>query len=51
MIIADYIPLWHALSEILLLAYPEIQDKNIPEFTLNKNSVVYSIDLLKKFIQ
>jgi len=51
MIIADYIPLWHALSEILLLAYPEIKDKNIPEFTLNTNSVVYSINLLKKFIQ
>jgi len=51
MLIADYIPLWHTISEILLIAYPEFKDKKIVKYTLEKNTVIYSINLLKPFIQ
>jgi hypothetical protein len=51
MLIADYIPLWHTIPEILLSAYSEFKDKKIKKYNLNCNSVVYSINLLKQFIQ
>ena len=50
-LIADYIPLWHTIPEILLSAYPEFKDKKIAKYTLDKNPVLYSINLLKPFIQ
>ena len=49
-LIADYIPLWHTIPEILLSAYPEFKDKKIPKYTLDKDSVLYSIKLIKPFI-
>ena len=49
-LIADCIPLWHTISEILLTAYPEFQDSSIPKYTLDKDPVLYSIKLLKPFI-
>jgi hypothetical protein len=51
MLIADFIPLWHSIPEILLSAYPEFKDNKIPKYNLNLNPTVYSIQLLKKFIQ
>ena len=51
MLIADYIPLWHSIPEILLSAYPEFKDTKIKKYTLEQNSVKYCIDLLKPFIQ
>ena len=51
MLIADYIPLWHSMPEILLSAYHEFDDKKIQKYTLNENAVLYSVNLLKKFIQ
>lgn len=51
MLIADYIPLWHSIPEILLSAYHEFEDKKIPKYTLNENSVLYSVNLLKKIIE
>ena len=50
-LIADYIPLWHTIPEILLSAYSEFKDKKIKKYNLNNNSVIYSIHLLKQFIQ
>jgi hypothetical protein len=50
LLIADYIPLWHTIPEILLLAYPEFKDPSIKKYSLDKNAVVYSIHLLKQFI-
>jgi hypothetical protein len=47
LVIADYIPLWHTLPEILIVAYPEIEGKNIPVYRLSKDPVKYSKDLLK----
>jgi hypothetical protein len=51
LLISDYIPLWHTIPEILLSAYPEFNDKKIPKYTLDKDSVLYSIKLLNSFIQ
>lgn len=51
MLIADYIPLWHSITEILLSAYPEFKDKKIKKYIIEKNPVEYSINLLKQFIQ
>jgi len=50
-LIADYVPLWHTIPEILLSAYSEFKDKKIKKYTLNNNSVIYSIHLLRHFIQ
>jgi hypothetical protein len=51
MLIADYIPLWHSIPEILLSAYPEFKDHKIKKYTLEDNPVQYSIKLLREFIQ
>jgi len=45
--IADYIPLWHTLPEILIIAYPEIKCKSVPVYTLSEDPVTYSTKLLK----
>ena len=50
LLIADYVPLWHTIPEILMSAYPEFNDTNIKPYTLNENSVLYSIQLLKQFV-
>lgn len=50
-LIADYVPLWHTISEILLLAYPEFKDPKIKKYTLDQNPVLYSVKLLNEFIQ
>lgn len=49
LVIADYVPLWHTIPEILLSAYPEWKDPTIQKYTLNMNSVIYSTNLLKPF--
>lgn len=49
-LIADYIPLWHTIPEILLSAYPEFKDDKIPIYNLDKDPVLYSIKLIKPFI-
>lgn len=51
LIIADYVPLWHTIPEIILGAYPEFKDDKIPRYTLETDAIIYSINLLKKFIQ
>lgn len=50
MLIADYVPLWHTIPEILLSAYPEFKDNKIKRFTLDQNATLYSIKLLKEFV-
>lgn len=50
LLIADYVPLWHTIPEILLSAYSEFKDSKIEKYTLDKNSVLYSIKLLKPFV-
>jgi len=47
LLIADYIPLWHTLSEILITSYPEIKGKGVPVFNLSKEPVKYSRKVLK----
>ena len=51
LVIADYVPLWHTIPEIILSAYAEFKDSKIQKYTLDKNPVIYSINLLKEFIQ
>jgi hypothetical protein len=51
MLIADYIPLWHSIPEILLSAYPEFKDPKIKKYSLGDNPVQYCIKLLLPFIQ
>jgi len=46
-LIADYIPLWHTLPEILIIAYPEIKSKGVPVYNLSKDPIKYSRDVLK----
>lgn len=50
LLIADYVPLWHTIPEILLSAYPEWKDPTIQKYTLDMNSVIYSTNLLNPFI-
>jgi hypothetical protein len=50
LIIADYIPLWHTINEILLTSYPEMKNKNIKKYTLKKNALNYSYNLLKPYL-
>ena len=50
LIIADYIPYWHTTNEILLTSYPEMKNKNIKKYTLKKNALDYSYNLLKPYL-
>lgn len=50
LIIADYIPYWHTTNEILLTSYPEMKNKNIKKYTLKKNGLDYSYNLLKPYL-
>ena len=50
LLIADYVPLWHTIPEILLMAYPEWKDNKIKPYTLDQDPVLYSIRLLKPFV-
>ena len=50
LIIADYIPYWHTTNEILLTSYPEIKNKNIKKYTLKKNAINYSYELLQPYL-
>lgn len=45
-LIADYIPLWHTINEILLSAYAEIKDAQIPVYNMNKDPLKYVKSLL-----
>jgi hypothetical protein len=49
-LIADYIPLWHTLPEILLSAIPEFQTNKIPSYRLDKNPLSYCLRILKPFL-
>jgi hypothetical protein len=44
-LVADYIPLWHTIPEILLSAISEFKDKQLPKYNLNMNPVLYCIKL------
>lgn len=50
LIIADFIPYWHTTNEILLTSYPEMKNKNIKKYTLKKNALDYSYNLLKPYL-
>ena len=50
LLIADLVPLWHTVPEILMSAYPEWNDNKIKPYTLDQDPVVYSIQLLKPFV-
>jgi hypothetical protein len=49
-IIADYIPLWHTLTEILLSANIELQSYGIPNYNLEKNPLEFVYNLIKSYI-
>jgi hypothetical protein len=51
LIIADYIPLWHTLPEILLSANIELTSYNIPNYTLDKDAVDYILPIIKPYIK
>jgi hypothetical protein len=51
MLIADYIPLWHTITEIIMMAYPEFQDNSIPKFYLSEDPTLYAIKLLKPVLK
>jgi len=50
-IIADYIPLWHTLPEILLSANIELHPSNIPNYYLDMDPVDYVNDIIKPYIE
>ncbi len=50
LIIADYIPLWHTLPEILLSANIELKPYNTPNYHLEKDPVDYVVKLIKPYI-
>ena len=49
LIIADYIPLWHTLPEILLSANIELTSNNIPSYTLDKQPVNFVYNIIKPY--
>lgn len=48
-IIADYIPLWHTLPEILLSSNVEL-NKYAPSYKLTNNAVDYVYKIIKEYI-
>jgi hypothetical protein len=50
LIIADYIPLWHTLPEILLSTNIEMESETTPSYTINKESVHYVYSIIKNYI-
>jgi hypothetical protein len=50
LIIADYIPLWHTLPEILLSTNIEMESMTIPTYTINKEPVHYVYNIIKNYI-
>jgi hypothetical protein len=50
LIIADYIPLWHTLPEILLSTNIEMESMTIPTYTINKEPVNYVYNIIKNYI-
>ena len=50
LIIADYIPLWHTLPEILLSTNIEVESETTPSYTINKESVHYVYSIIKNYI-
>jgi hypothetical protein len=51
LIIADYIPLWHTLPEILLSANIELTEYDVPNYTLDKNAVDYVLPIIEPYIE
>jgi len=49
LIIADYIPLWHTLPEILLSSNVELTSPNIPSYTLDKEPVNFVYNIIKPY--
>lgn len=49
-IIADYIPLWHTLAEILLSANIELHHYGVTNYQLKENPVIYVDKLIKPYI-
>ena len=49
-IIADYIPLWHTLSEILLSSTIELQPYISVDYNLKDNPVDYVVKIIKPYI-
>jgi hypothetical protein len=50
LIIADYIPLWHTLPEILLSTNVEMKSHNIPSYNIDKEPVHYVYNIIKNYI-
>ncbi len=50
LIIADYIPLWHTLPEILLSANVELQPFGIPNYTLDEEPVNYALKIIEPYL-
>jgi len=50
LIIADYIPLWHTLPEILLSSNVEMTSQTVPSYTINKEPVDYVYKMIKPYI-
>lgn len=50
LIIADYIPLWHTLPEILLSSNVEISSKTIPKYSLDKEPVNFVYKIIKSYV-
>jgi len=49
-IIADYIPLWHTLPEILLSANIELHPYGILNYNLEKNPVEFVYELIRSYV-
>lgn len=50
LIIADYIPLWHTLTEILLSSTIEMSSKTIPKYSLDKEPVDFVYKIIKPYV-
>jgi hypothetical protein len=50
-LIADYIPLWHTIPEILLSFNVEIQNLSIPKYNMNINPDAYVISIIKPYLK
>jgi hypothetical protein len=50
MLVADYVPLWHTIPEILLSFNAEIQNIDIPHYKIENDPVDYVVNIIKPYI-
>jgi len=50
MLVADYVPLWHTIPEILLSFNAEIQNIDIPHYKIEQDPVDYVVNIIKPYI-